>query len=325
MKTTPRKPSDPLVSVGLAAPGGPNVDVKRLPAEIGAIEVEIGHDFASALSAFGIAAVSAPSDGEPADSLLRIAGGTVAVQHVEVVDAQRKIVQNTRDWYAARVTELVRQISPRIPGVEIRLDDGMCWEEWPKPSAKLAWQLVDLLAFNIIESRSRLSAIEPGYQLIWQFHTSFGAEFELTATRRPDGLTDEAIVVHSVHSWDSDAPEADGLLAAAIHKKLGKGYSRPRAHELWLLAYGPRFSVGALERAHEVLKDAAQSPFARVWTMERTIARSGLTELWPTPSWERTGLEPDHEQGVRIAEFSPEDGIMDGIPVARVIAERRGT
>ena len=322
MKTPHRRPTEPLISVGLATSGGPDVDVEVLPDEIGAIEVEIGRQFAAALTGIGIAATSEPSDGEPADSVLLIGGVKVAVQHVEVVDAQRRMVQRTRDWYAAQVTKTVREICSPLSGIEIRMDDGMCWEEWPNRDTVAAQALVDHLAFDIMNHRARLNLIEPGYLLEWRFHASSGAEFGMTATRSLDGVADQGIVVRPVRSWSSSAADAQGLLAESIRRKLLKRYARPRGRELWLLAYGPHLGVESLESAYEVLKVEAQSPFARVWAMDRTVGGSDLAELWPTPSWERTGLVPNVDRNRWIAEFSMEDGILGGVPVARFVPRR---
>lgn len=120
----PHKPSHPLGVVMFPKRGRPYRVIEELPSAKDALEAAIVTKFVGALQqGTGRKFSPAVKGDEPADFETTEAGRSIGIQIAGVANDDVYRLRRTRDQYSAYVSELLRDVWPRLSGLLIELVD----------------------------------------------------------------------------------------------------------------------------------------------------------------------------------------------------------
>lgn len=292
MNRRPTKPTEPMHVLTIGDGARFVVEQTRLPSDRDDLENEVSRRFASGVAGFFPAAVATDSLDEPADSLLTIDDGTVAVQHIEVFDLAKKRADEQRNSFALAIEDRLKSTEPSFRGFRVQLLDGQDVDVWHPSTQQDAALLVTSLVTLILSKKSSLRNLP--------FTRSI--EFDLPSTTisvrvtRNDYSEQEILSVIPEHSWNQRQIDAHQLLLSAVRQKAEKGYSRrPLGRSFWLLAWGTDalwFDNRAFAQAHSYLQTTPH-PFDAVWAMTVSSSQQRCVRIWPDPlGWGLKDVEP---------------------------------
>lgn len=308
MAKKPLKPDRPIASIAFPKSGRPRLEVERLPRTQRELELSIGGKFLGALGHFRCERYADLRPGsEPADLVCkRKDGSDVAIQVVEIVDHNIRLVQTMRRSYAAAMEAEYQPVLAAFRGCSVTLVD---------PGAPPYLPLV-----RTAGGRASLQQLVSGLTVIGADIGSLGLR-KIRTTRLsigPDG-TDIHVLCERFAVAGTDIPfsfrwsggayridEPRALLSGAVEQKIRKGYARPSS-AFWLLAYSTDTLLMEDDpdvlRAEQVLaagghvfdavwflypyNDLELGHLVRVWPADET--RDAVQLLHPTDGAERRG------------------------------------
>lgn len=237
MAKRPLKPDRPIASIAFPKSGRPHLEVERLPRTQRELELAIGSKFLGAPAHFRSERYADLRPGsEPADLVCkRKDGSEVAIQVVEVVDQNVRLLQTMRSSYVAAIEAKHHAVLATFSGCSVTLVDSGAPPYLPPvktaPGRASLLQLAsgltviasDISSLQLRQIRSRRLSIGPDRTDVHVLCERFAA-----------GGDDVPFSFQWSGGYRVDQPRR--ILSGAVEQKLRKRYAKPAA-AFWLLAY----------------------------------------------------------------------------------------